>query len=47
MAGGHGKAGGHAEAARRLEEAHALFDKVEHMLTEMRRTMLGGGNRSA
>ena len=32
-----------AEAARRLEEAHKLFDEVSKILTEMRRTMLGGG----
>ena len=37
---GHGQPGGRAEAARRLIEAHKL------LLTEMRRGMLGGGNRS-
>ena len=42
---GHGQAGGRAEAARRLEEAHKLLDGISAMLTEMRRTMLGG-NRS-
>ena len=30
---------------RRLAEAHKLLDEVANVLTEMRRTMLGGGNR--
>jgi hypothetical protein len=43
---GHGLAGGRAEAARRLDKAHTLLDEVSDMLTELRRAMLGGGNRS-
>ena len=42
---GHGKAGGRAEAARRLDEAHKLLDEIEHMLADMRRTLLGGRQR--
>jgi hypothetical protein len=34
-----------AEAARRIDEAHKLLDEVSNMLTELRRTMLGGGQR--
>ena len=37
---GHGKPGGRAEAARRLDEAHKLFDEISNMLTEMRRELL-------
>jgi hypothetical protein len=33
------------EAARRLDEAHKLFDEVEHMLADMRRELLGGSGR--
>jgi hypothetical protein len=40
---GHGKPGGRAEAARRLDNAHALFGEISDMLTEMRREVLGGG----
>jgi hypothetical protein len=36
---------GRVEAACRLAEAHKLLDEVANVLTEMRRTMLGGGNR--
>jgi hypothetical protein len=43
---GHGQPGGRAEAARRLEEARKLLDAVVNVLTEVRRTLLGGGNRS-
>jgi hypothetical protein len=43
---GHGQPGGRAEAAPRLDEAHKLLDEVANVLTEMRRTLLGGGNRS-
>ena len=38
---GHGKPGGRADDARRLDEAHKLLDEVHHMLTHMRRTILG------
>jgi hypothetical protein len=37
---------GRAEAARRLDEAHKLLDEISNMLTDMRRTILGTGNRS-
>jgi hypothetical protein len=37
---GHGKPGGRAEAARRLDDAHKLFDEISNMLTEMRRELL-------
>jgi hypothetical protein len=40
-----GKALGRAEAARRLDEAHKLFDGIEHMLTDMRRELLGSGRQ--
>ena len=43
---GHGQARGRADAARRLDEAHKLLTEVANLLTEMRRTMLGGGNRA-
>ena len=42
---GQGQARGRAEAARRLDEAHELLDEVANMLTDMRRTILGGGRR--
>ena len=42
---GHGKPGGRAEAARRLDEAHKLLDEIEHMLADMRRTLMGGRQR--
>jgi hypothetical protein len=42
---GHGQPGGRAEAARRLDDAHKLLAAVVNVLTEMRRTLLGGGNR--
>jgi hypothetical protein len=38
--------GGGAEAARRVDEANKLLKEVANMLTGMRRTMLGGSNRS-
>ena len=38
---GHGKARGRAETDRVLSEARQLLTEVEHMLTNMRRTMLG------
>ncbi len=41
---GHGKRG-RAETARRLDEAHKLLDEVSNMLTDMRPTMLGAGDR--
>jgi hypothetical protein len=37
---------GGAEAARRVDEANKLLKEVANMLTGMRRTMLGGSNRS-
>jgi hypothetical protein len=40
MAGG--KARGRAEAVRRLDEANKLLERDQHMLTELRRTMLPG-----
>jgi hypothetical protein len=43
---GHGKPGGRAEAARRLDEAHTLLDEISTMLGDVRRELLGGGNRS-
>jgi hypothetical protein len=43
---GHGQPGGRAEAARRLEEAHKLLEQVANVLSEVRRGMLGGGNRA-
>ncbi len=43
---GHGQPGGRAEAARRLDDAHKLLDEVTNVLTEMRRGILGGSNRS-
>ena len=43
---GQGKPGGRADTARRLAEAHKLLDEVANMLTEMRRELLGSGNRS-
>ena len=43
---GHGKPGGRVEAARRLDEAHKLLDEVPPLLTEMRRTLLGGAGRA-
>jgi hypothetical protein len=42
-----GTALGRAEAARRLEEAHKLFDQIEHMLTDMRRELLGSCSATA
>ena len=42
---GYGQAGGRADATRRLAEAHKLLDEVANMLSEMRRTLLSGGNR--
>ena len=42
---GHGQAAGRADTTRRLNEAHKLLDAVANLLTEMRRTMLGGDNR--
>ncbi len=42
---GHRQPRGRADAGRRLDEAHKLLDEVSNMLTELRRTMLGGGNR--
>ncbi len=42
---GHGQAGGRAEAARRLDEAHKLFDEVSNMLTDTRRDLLGSGRQ--
>ncbi len=42
---GHGQAGGRAEAARRLDEAHKLFDEVSNMLTDTRRELLGSGRQ--
>jgi hypothetical protein len=41
---GHGQPGGRADATRRLDEAHKL-DAAANVLTEMRRTMLGGGKQ--
>ena len=43
---GHGQPGGRADATRRLDEAHKLFDEVTNVLTEMRRAILGGGDRA-
>ncbi len=43
---GHGQPGGRAEAARRLDEAHKLFEEVSNTLAEMRREILGGKNWS-
>jgi hypothetical protein len=37
--------GGATEVARRLREAHKLLDAVVKVLIEMRREMLGGGQR--
>jgi hypothetical protein len=42
---GHGKPGGRAEAARRLDEARKLLGEIEHMLADMRRTLIGGRQR--
>ena len=39
---GQGPVLGRAEAARRLEEAHKLFEEIADMLTHMRRDLLGG-----
>jgi hypothetical protein len=36
---------GRAEAARRLEEAHKLFEEIADMLTHMRRELLGGSRQ--
>jgi hypothetical protein len=44
---GYGQAGGRADAARRLDEAHKLLTEVANLLTGIRRTMLGGGNRAS
>jgi hypothetical protein len=33
-------------AARRLEEAHKLLDEVADMLGDVRRELLGSGNRA-
>jgi hypothetical protein len=42
---GSGQPGGRAEAARRLDEARKLLDEIEHMLADMRRTLIGGRQR--
>ena len=34
---------GRAEAARRINATRKLLDEIQHMLAEMRRTMLGSG----
>jgi hypothetical protein len=40
-----GKARSRAETDRVLGEAHKLFDELSHMLTEMRRQLLGRGRQ--
>jgi hypothetical protein len=36
---------GRAEAARRLEEAHKLLEQIANVLGEVRRDLLGAGQR--
>jgi hypothetical protein len=42
---GQGPAMGRAEGARRLAEAHKLFDDVANMLTNVRQGLLGSGRQ--
>ncbi len=40
---GHGKPGGRAEAARRLDEAHRLFDEIANLFNSERDIAGDGG----
>ena len=42
---GHGKPGGRADAARRLDEADALLEKISNLLSRLRRELPGGGRQ--